>query len=173
MRSVAYRNVVMRRMYVIPQWENTNDFCNNLICFVRVAVISIKHTHRLRIACSRSQCVSTDRLLDGTSTTMARRRNNSKFVRAELEVGVVGEGALPWKHAQVLRDVTLLTRRPWTLWTARIGTRTAICRHCHPPYSKTVCAGYQEGVVFAVLHVPLHWTWLNWLNLGSWDWQGA
>ena len=44
---------------------------------------------------------------------MARRRNNSNFVRAELEIGVGGEWTLPWKHAQVLRDVTLLTRRTW------------------------------------------------------------
>ena len=89
MRPVVDRNVVLRHMYVISQRRNTNGFCNDLICFVRVAVISIKHTHRLRIACSKSQCVSIDRLLDGTATTMARRRNNSKFVRAEL---VTGEG---------------------------------------------------------------------------------
>jgi len=56
-----------------------------------VAAISIKHTHRLRIACSRSQLVSIDRLLGGTATTMTRRRNNSNFVRTELAKGK-GEG---------------------------------------------------------------------------------
>jgi hypothetical protein len=108
-------------------WGNINGFCNGLICFVRVAAISIQQNHRFGIAWSRSQFVSIDRFLDGTETTMARRRNNSSFVRAELGQGAE-EGALPWKHAQVLRDVTLLTRLSklqeleFELWSVGIAT---------------------------------------------------